>query len=229
MSPVPSPPACGPAAVAIVPAASVIAPSTTSPRTAQTLTRSCARRVVPGSCAARQTRTTQATSSSIESRKCPITQPGLSPYQTVMPPSTAWQRTPSGSSSAISARSRRNGRRNQARIAAARQGRPTTPVSSRLPNSMNACVESSGVSRVPWQRGQSGQPSPEPVRRTAAPVKTISVHTTSAETATQKYARGVSVKPRSKIRFRRATMRPSVDATRRPLWQRASGAEATQD
>ena len=59
-------------------------------------------------------------------------------------------------------------------------GRPTTPVSIRLPNSITACVESSGVSRVPWQRGQSGQPRPEPVRRTAAPVKTISVQTVSA-------------------------------------------------
>ena len=73
---------------------------------------------------------------------------------------------------------------------------PAGQVSSRLPNSMNACVESSGVSRVPWQRGQSGQPSPEPVRRTAAPVKTITVHTTSAETATQKYARGVRLHAR---------------------------------
>jgi hypothetical protein len=76
--------------------------------------------------------------------------------------------------------SRRNGRRRHARSAAARHGRITTPVSKRLPNSISACEESWGVSRVPWQRGQSGQPSPEPVTRTAAPVNTISVHTASA-------------------------------------------------
>ncbi len=43
---------------------------------------------------------------------------------------------------------------------------------------------SSGVSDEPSQRGQSGQPSPEPVSRTAAPVKTISVQTVSAAYAT---------------------------------------------
>ncbi len=76
--------------------------------------------------------------------------------------------------------SRRNGRRRQARIAASRHGIPTTPVSIRLPNSISAWLESSGVRLVPSQRGQSGQPRPEPVTRTAAPVKTIRVHTTSA-------------------------------------------------
>jgi hypothetical protein len=40
MSPVPEPPACGPAAVAIVPAASVIAPSPASARVAQRTGRS---------------------------------------------------------------------------------------------------------------------------------------------------------------------------------------------
>ena len=45
---------------------------------------------------------------------------------------------------------------------------------------MMPCVWSSGVSRVPSQRGQLGQPRPEPVSRTAAPVKTIRVHTPSA-------------------------------------------------
>jgi hypothetical protein len=75
-------------------------------------------------------------------------------------------------------------------------GRPTTAVSSRLPNSIAECVDSSGVKLVPWQRGQSGQPRPEPVSRTAAPVKTISVQTSSAEAATQRYARGVIVNSR---------------------------------
>ena len=49
---------------------------------------------------------------------------------------------------------------------------------------MIPCVCSSGVSRVPSQRGHSGQPRPEPVSRTAAPVNTISVQTASAAYAT---------------------------------------------
>ena len=125
MSPVPSPPACGPAAVAIVPSGErdrAEHHQAAHRPDAEPVAR--APRPRPARAPRARRATTQATSSSIESRKCPITQPGLSPYQTVMPPSTAWQRTPSGSSSAISARSRRNGRRNQARIAAARQGRP---------------------------------------------------------------------------------------------------------
>jgi hypothetical protein len=77
----------------------------------------------------------------------------------------------------------RRGRRNQAPIAAARHGIATTDVITRLENSMMPCVWSSGVSRVPSQRGHSGHPSPEPVSRTAAPVKTINVHTPSAAKA----------------------------------------------
>ena len=76
MSPVPSPPACGPAAVAIVPPASVAAPGSSSARTDQVLTRSVLRGGSSGSYVARHTSATHATSSSIESRKCMITHTG---------------------------------------------------------------------------------------------------------------------------------------------------------
>ena len=50
----------------------------------------------------------------------------------------------------------------------------STKVSSRLPNSMSWCgpIAPWGVKESPLQRGQVGQPSPEPVRRTAPPVTT---------------------------------------------------------
>ena len=80
--------------------------------------------------------------------------------------------------------SRRNGVRKNARTAAARHGIATMLVITRLPNSISPWMCSSGVSREPSQRGQSGQPSPEPVSRTPAPVSTISVQTPSAAYAT---------------------------------------------
>ncbi len=45
---------------------------------------------------------------------------------------------------------------------------PTTPETARLPNSISAW-ELSGGSGVPPHFGQFAQPSPESVRRTAAP------------------------------------------------------------
>ena len=68
-------------------------------------------------------------------------------------------------------------------------------------------IFSSGVSDVPSQRGQSGQPSPEPVSRTAAPVKTISVQTASAAYAIRRTSRGVNV------RRSNATIVPQTVAT----------------
>ena len=65
-----------PAAVAIVPPVSVAKPGSNSSRTAQVLRRSVFGGRSPGSKVARQAKATQATSSSIESRKCTITQPG---------------------------------------------------------------------------------------------------------------------------------------------------------
>ena len=48
-------------------------------------------------------------------------------------------------------------------------------VSVRLPNSIAECTSRApcGVNELPWHRGQVGQPSPEPVSRTAPPVRTI--------------------------------------------------------
>ena len=65
-SPVPAPPAWGPDAVAAVPRNTVAAPSGTSARTAQTVTRSVDRGRLPGSWRERQSSATAAVSSSID-------------------------------------------------------------------------------------------------------------------------------------------------------------------
>ena len=113
-----------------------------------------------------------------ERLKCAITNPGARWLRTVNPPSTAWATTPSGSSTASQARSRRNGRRVKASTAATTVITPTTPETARLPNSISACVLSGG-SGVPPHFGQFAQPSPESVSRTAAPVSTIRVSAAS--------------------------------------------------
>ena len=53
--------------------------------------------------------------------------------------------------------------------------RPTTKVSSRLPNSITPCTPISGVVTYDSSvhRGQVGQPRPEAVSRTAPPVTTM--------------------------------------------------------
>ena len=121
-----------------------------------------------------------------------MTKPGARSYLTVKPPSTAWPTTPSGSSRPITARSRRYGRRRKASSPAAAAVRPTRPERTRLPNSMSAWVCSGGATPPP-HCGQSGQPRPEPVRRTPAPVMTMPMSMNSAQNATREYCSGVSV------------------------------------
>ena len=67
-----------------------------------------------------------------------------------------------------------------------------TKVSSRLPNSMAPCIPSSGweTKESSVQRGQVGQPRPEPVNRTRPPVTTIPMLATSEATAHRGSARG---------------------------------------
>ena len=60
---------------------------------------------------------------------------------------------------------------------------PTTVENSRFPYSIHTCEDSSGRN-VPWQSGQLGHPSPEPVSRTPAPLSTISTSVASAAYAT---------------------------------------------
>jgi hypothetical protein len=80
----------------------------------------------------------------IERLKWLITNPGASFSRTVMPPSTAWAATPSGSSVASTARSERNGLRVNARIITTIVTMPTMPDSERFENSISAWSWSGG-------------------------------------------------------------------------------------
>src|SRR5271166_3846260 len=106
---------------------------------------------------------------------------------------TAWRSTPPMRPAASHVRSRRKGRRRRA----ARKVTPTTTVmttvTSRLPNSTRAWKCSGGVRCPVEQLGQSAQPSPDPVRRTAAPLTTIRVTTTSESTQRRRKTTGETV------------------------------------
>ncbi len=125
-----------------------------------------------------------------ETRKCAATIQGLSSVSTVTPPSIAWAATPTKLHTASARRSRRGERKTATSSAIAMT--PRTPVSVRLPNSITPCTASSGVftklSSV--QRGQVGQPRPEPVRRTAPPVTTMAPLATALARATREMAAG---------------------------------------
>ncbi len=70
-------------------------------------------------------------------------------------------------------RSRRAGRRSSDATQVTAHTTTSRVATIRLPNSMTGCRESGGVSCWWLQVGQSGQPRPEPDRRTAAPVATL--------------------------------------------------------
>ena len=61
--------------------------------------------------------------------------------------------------------------------------KPTAPVNRRFPNSISAWYSSDATNWSSSQVGQSVQPSPEPVRRTEAPVRTIAALSHSAHCA----------------------------------------------
>ena len=104
---------------------------------------------------------------------------------TVSAPSRPCATTPAASTVAGRSRSRRRGRTRKASTPAAMHASPTTVENSRLPYSIHTCVSSSGTN-VPEQSGQLGQPSPEPVSRTPAPLNTISTSVASAAYATHR-------------------------------------------
>ena len=97
---------------------------------------------------------------------------GFRSVRTVMPPMIACAGIPSARTSAIVRSSRRPVCQAAKNVATAIA--TSTKVSSRLPNSIAECTSSApwGVKDLSVQRGQVGQPSPDPVRRTAPPVTT---------------------------------------------------------
>src|SRR3954447_20856703 len=109
-------------------------------------------------------------------------------------------------SAARIARSRRKGLRRKAVRSAATAPIATKPVSRRLPYSMAPWVSSSVWMTAPWHLGQVGQPRPEPVRRTAAPVKTMSTSRPKATALMRAYSCGDTVGRRIRRHPRVAAM-----------------------
>jgi hypothetical protein len=122
-----------------------------------------------------RTRSTASQMSGIVTRKCGATVYQASPVSTVIPPITAWATTPRGM---VAASSTSRPRRGRTLRAASRQA-PVTMTSamprSRLPNSTHWCrtaISGWGTgTRLPGKHwGHVGQPRPDPVTRTTAPV-----------------------------------------------------------
>jgi hypothetical protein len=66
------------------------------------------------------------------------------------------------------------------------------PVTIRLAYSIRGWILQDPETRWAKQVGQSGQPSPEPVRRTAAPVRTIKIIEMKEARANQRNTAGVT-------------------------------------
>ena len=181
---VPGSPAWGPVAVTSV-------PSTSTTPASGTTSRASHRRAGTGSAGsgapARSASTTATAIRAVETRKWPATTNGLRSVSTVMPPSTAWPRTPPTRPQASPRRSRRCGASRRAAHTAHTAVASTTKVRVRLPNSTNWCQPASapprGTTEVPSQVGQCSQPRPDPVIRTIPPVSTIPTLATSADSA----------------------------------------------
>ncbi len=105
---------------------------------------------------------------------------------TVIPPSTAWAGIARPSRTDSRVRSRRPLARAATKVATATA--TSTKVSVRLPNSMTWWTPSApcGVKELSSQRGQVGQPSPDPVRRTAPPVTTRTTFATRVAQANRR-------------------------------------------
>jgi hypothetical protein len=109
----------------------------------------------------------------IETKKCVMFAYGLSPVSTTTPPITICAKTPSTRLHDSQTRSDRRGERRCESRTAAITLKETTPVNNLLACSIAVCPEETSMNFVLLQLGQSTQPSPEPVRRTKAPEKTI--------------------------------------------------------
>src|SRR5580698_7535625 len=110
-----------------------------------------------------------------------------------MPPRTAWATTPATSPPLSQTRSRRRGARKTAARNAAATATVSTTVTRRFPNSARPWNCNAGVRCPTEHSGQSAQPRPEPVRRTAAPVSTIRAVRTNARTSSRWLSEGETV------------------------------------
>ncbi len=97
-----------------------------------------------------------------------------------MPPSTIWPMTPATSPSDSHVRSRRRGCRTSEPSTARMTATETSPVIDRFTNSTMAWYSQGATTRSRAHVGQSGQPRPDPVRRTAPPVTMMKARAAAA-------------------------------------------------
>ncbi len=181
-------PLCGPLPVTTVPSTRTAAVAAAIPFTSSANGRRTSSWPTPGSRLRSHSVVISATRTA-DSRKCAATVQGFSPVSTVMPPSAACTGMPRKPRTASRRRSRRGDRHTTTTVATATAA--STKVSSRLPNSITPCPASSDVATKlsSVQRGHVGQPRPEPVRRTAPPVTTMSPLATALARATREIVR----------------------------------------
>src|SRR6201996_4636472 len=140
--------------------------------------------------------TTAAPTMPVESMKWAATQAGLSLVSTTIPPTTAWAITPPGSAAASQMRSRRRraepgGREQQGAMKVSPAMATSGKFSSRLPNSIQVfsvvCpAVFAAIRLLAVQSGQSGQPSPDLLSRTASPVDMMITLATTAASANRR-------------------------------------------
>ncbi len=129
---------------------------------------------------------------------------GLSADRTTSPPQTAWKITPSGWTSASATSGRRFDRHTATKTATATAS--TMRLNMRLPNSIAVLMGewsgwATGTKLSAVHRGQVGQPRPDPVRRTAAPVTVMPALATTAASAQARRFRVVGVQTEERRRF----------------------------
>ena len=199
-----------------VPAASITAATATTPYTSNRRSARISDRggSVPSvhlACSASAAATT-----AIDTTKCRDTMAGLRLVSTTIPPSTICASTPPGCAAASQTRSARRrpaGRNRQAATRTATATTVTATVTMRLPNSIQ--VWNIGSPRVcaairllRVHCGQSGQPSPDLLSRTAAPVTMITAVDTTPASAIARIAAGVGAQIASTPRRRAAATAP---------------------
>ena len=111
--------------------------------------------------------------------RCGATVHQDSPVNTTIPPQIAWNTTPAGSSADSFTNDDRRGFASQINRNVPREAMSTTLVRVRLPNSIarwnaDRSDRLTGTNEPGTHSGQVGQPRPEPVTRTVAPVTAIS-------------------------------------------------------
>ena len=129
-----------------------------------------------------------------------------------MPPSTIWPMTPPTRPSDSHVRSRRRGSRTRAPSTARMTAIATTPVKRRFTCSIAPWVLDTSTKLLRLHSGQSGQPRPEPVRRTSAPVTMITARASAASRVRRRYVAGRSRQRRGSTPSRASSVRSTMAA-----------------